>query len=133
MNITTKSTKANREVTVVAPTVLTLSTIKELVDSLGEDLAIAKIKAQLTIDFRSAQRTLIESTDDNNDPTHSDEAIAAMDFSDWKPELRVRQSPEEKAAKLLSTLSPDQIRAAIAASQGIKDASAEVATEETPA
>ena len=117
MNITTKSTKADREVTVIAPEVLTLVSVKELIETLGEDLVIAKIKAQLTIDFRSMQRTLIEATDDNDDLVNDDAAIAAMDFSDWKPELRVRKSVEEKAAALLSTMTPDQIKAALASMQ----------------
>ncbi len=117
MQITTKSNKANREITVSAPAILTKETVKEMVEILGEDLCLAKIKAQLTIDFRSMQRTLLESVDDNNDPTNSDEKILSMDHSDWKPELRIRKSVEEKAADLLSTMTPDQIKAALATMQ----------------
>ena len=46
--------------------------------------------------------------------THSDDAILAMDFSDWKPELRVRKSKEERAAEALKGMTPDQIKAALA-------------------
>ena len=114
LTITTKSTKANREVTVPAPTVLTLGTIQELVQTLGEELTVNNVKAQLTIAFRSSQRTLIEATDDNGDIVNSDKAIAAMDFSDWNPKLRVRRTPQDIAAEALSALSPDQIRAVLA-------------------
>jgi hypothetical protein len=121
MEITTKGkiknadgTFTERSITVAAPRVLELTTIKDLVETLGEELAVAKINAQLTIDFRASQRTLAESVDDNGDIRHDDDAIAAMDFSDWVPTLRIRKSVEEKAASLLSTMTPDQIKAALA-------------------
>ena len=112
--IVTKSNKAGREVTTNAPEVLKTDALSELVNALGEELVIQKLKAQLMVDFRSMVRGKLESYDDNGDPRYSDEDVAQADYSDWKPETRSRKSAEEKAAELLSKLSPDQIKAALA-------------------
>ncbi len=111
--IVTKSNKANREIAVDMPEVLVVKTLEEKVAILGSDITIAKIDAQLTVDFRSKVRGLMESQTDD-EFTYTDEAIKAMDFDDWKPEGRVRKTPEEKAAELLGKLSPEQIAAAMA-------------------
>ena len=69
-------------------------------------MAVSKIQAQLTIDFRATIRSMLESDDCSN----SDEHIKSIDFTDWKPETRIRKSPEEKATELLSKLSPEQLK-----------------------
>ena len=112
--IETKSNKVNRMITLPAPKVVEATTIKELVSILGEELLIAKVKAQLTIDFRSMVRGLLEATDDNDDPKNSDEAILAEDFSDWAPTLRVRKSREDKAKEALKGFSLEEIQAMLA-------------------
>lgn len=112
--IVTKSNKAGREVSTNAPDVLKTDQLTDLVNALGEELVVAKLKAQLMVDFRSMVRGKLESFDDNGDPRYSDEEVSQADYTDWKPETRNRKSAEEKAAELLSKLSPDQIKAALA-------------------
>lgn len=112
--IETKSKKVDREITIPSPTVLSTDSVAALVETLGEELVVAKVQAQLTIDFRSMVRNLIEAQDDNGDFKNSDEEITAMDFTDWKPSLRVRKSPEEKAKDALTGLSPEQIKEVLA-------------------
>lgn len=111
--ITTKANKVDREITVTMPEVLEMTSLTDLATALGEDLAVQTIKAQLTVSFRSHIRTKLESQTDG-EITNSDEDIKAMDFSDWKPETRVRKSAEEKAAELLGKLTPEEIKAAMA-------------------
>jgi hypothetical protein len=118
--IVTKSNKANREVETQMPDVLKASSLAELVNALGEEMIVSKVQAQITVDFRSMIRSRLEATDDNNDPRYTDEEIAQGDYSDWKPETRQRKSAEERAAELLSKLSPDQVKAALAMAEGNK-------------
>ncbi len=114
MNIVTKSNKTEREVSVEAPKCLQAETLEDMVAVIGADVALSNIKAQLTISFRSHIRSRLESTTDG-ELNNSDEDITALDFSDWKPETRVRQSAAEKAAKLLSGMDPAELAAALAA------------------
>jgi hypothetical protein len=118
--IVTKSNKANREVTTAMPSVLQTDKLAVLVNILGEEMVVQKVQAQLTVDFRSLIRSKLESTDDNGDPRYTDEEIANGDYGDWKPEARTRKSAEERAAELLSKLSPDQVKAALAMVEGNK-------------
>ncbi len=108
------SNAAKRELTITEPTVLTLGTASELVEALGEDLVVQKVKAQLKVDFRAMIRRLMEQEDDNGEFTLSDDAILTEDFSDWKPTLRITKSPEEKAKEALGNL-PPEVREAILA------------------
>ena len=115
-SIETKSNKENRVVETNAPDVLDPEiSLDNMIAALGEDLAKNKIQAQLKVDFRAQIRTKLESKDDNGDFRYSDEDITSVDYSDWTPELRTRKSPEEKAADILGKLSPDQVKAALAA------------------
>ena len=101
------SNQANREITVSEPAVLTLSTIEEMVQALGDDLAVNMIKNQLKVSFRAVVRRMLEEVNDNSEFVNTDEAISAEDFSDWKPTLRVTKSPEEKALEALGNLPPE--------------------------
>ena len=108
------SNQAEREITVDEPVVLTLSTIEEMVEALGGELALNMIKNQLKVSFRAVVRRKLEEKDDNGDFINSDEAIVAEDFSDWKPTLRVTKTAEEKAMEALGNL-PPEIREAVLA------------------
>lgn len=112
--ILTKSNKAGREVEVVKPEVLTLTEVSDFVATLGEELVVKTILSSLTVSFRAHVRGKLESQTDG-DFTYEVEDIAQMDFSDWKPESRTRKTAEEKAAELFGKMSPDEIRAALAA------------------
>lgn len=116
--IETVSKKANRSVTTASPAILEMTTVKDLVEVMGEELVVAKVQAQLTIDFRAKIRGMLESGDlENGVFTYSDDDILNMDFSDWKPEMRTRKSPEEKllAAIAASGMTPEQIKAILEA------------------
>ncbi len=108
------SNAAGREVTVAEPTILGASTVEELVEALGEDLVVNQVKNQLKVSFRAVVRRKIEERDDNEDFVNSDEAIAAEDFSDWKPTLRITKTAEEKALEALGNLSPEVREAVLA-------------------
>lgn len=108
------SNAAKRELTLDEPAVLTMGTLSELAEALGEDLAVQKIKAQLKVDFRAMVRRKMEEVDDNGEPVNTDEAILAEDYSDWKPSLRIIKTPEERAKEALGNL-PPEVREAILA------------------
>jgi hypothetical protein len=108
------SNQANREITVTEPAVLSLGTVEEMVQSLGDDLALNMIKNQLKVSFRAVVRRKLEEKDDNGEFSNSDDAILAEDFSDWKPTLRITKTPEEKALEALGNL-PPEVRDAILA------------------
>lgn len=112
--IITKSNKANREIETEAPEILNMTNMSDIVGALGEDLAVRTIQAQLTVSYRSHIRTKLESMTDG-EINYTDDVIKEMDFSDWKPEARVRKSSAEKAADLLGKLSPEELKAAFAA------------------
>ena len=114
MNIITKSNKTDREITIVAPNCIQAETLQDLIAIIGDDVALVKIKSQLTIDFRSHIRSKMESETDG-ELNNSDEDIIGIDYSDWKPETRVRMSAAEKAAKLLSGMKPEDLKVALAA------------------
>lgn len=111
--ILTKSNKSGREATVDMPECLEVETLEDMVTCIGSDMALNKIKAQLTVDFRSHIRSILESESDG-EATNSDEAIAEMDFDDWKPSGRVRKTAEEKAKDLLGKLDPDVLKSVLA-------------------
>jgi len=108
------SNQAGRELTVDEPTVLGLLAVEELVGSLGEELVVNMVRNQLKVSFRAVVRRKMEETDDNDETVNSDEMLAAEDFSDWKPTLRITKTAEEKALEALGNL-PPEIREAVLA------------------
>jgi DNA-directed RNA polymerase specialized sigma24 family protein len=110
-----------REISVQEPVVLNLSTIEDQVASLGEDLAVNMIKNQLKVSFRAVIRRKLEEKDDNGEFTNSDEVIAAEDYADWKPTLRITKTPEEKAMEALGALPPEVREAVLAAYNNAKN------------
>ena len=106
--------KTTREISVIEPEVLGMTSVAELVEALGEDLVVAQVKGQLKVSFRAVVRRKLEEVDDNDESVNSDEAIADEDFSDWKPTLRITKTPEEKALEALGNL-PPEIREAVLA------------------
>ena len=108
------SNQVERDITVEEPAVLMLTTLSEMAESLGEDLAVNMIKNQLKVSFRAVVRRKLEEKDDNGEFVNTDDAILAEDFSDWKPTLRITKTPEEKAMEALGNL-PPEIRDAVLA------------------
>ena len=108
------SNQVNRDVVVEEPAVLMLTTLSEMAESLGEDLAVNMIKNQLKVSFRAIVRRKLEEKDDNGEFVNTDDAILAEDFSDWKPTLRITKTPEEKAMEALGNL-PPEVRDAVLA------------------
>jgi len=108
------SNQAAREITVQEPDVMGLSTMGEMVEALGEDLAVNMIKNQLKVSFRAVVRRKLEEKDDNGEFSNSDDTITAEDFSDWKPSLRITKTAEEKAMEALGNL-PPEVREAVLA------------------
>ena len=108
------SKQKGREITVDEPVVLGLTAIADMVESLGEDLAVNMIKNHLKVAFRAVIRRKLEEQDDNEEFVNSDDTLLAEDFSDWKPSLRITKSAEEKALEALGNLSPE-IREAVLA------------------
>lgn len=114
MSIKVVSNAAKREITLEEPAVLTMSSVEELVQALGEDLVVQQVKAQLKVSFRAVIRRKLEEVDDNDEPALTDEAILNDDYTDWKPSLRIVKSPEERAKEALGNL-PPEVREAILA------------------
>ena len=108
------SNQAAREITVDEPAVLCISSVAEMVGALGEELALNMLKNQLKVSFRAVVRRKLEEKDDNGEFVNSDETIAAEDYSDWKPTLRITKTPEEKALEALGNL-PPEVREAVLA------------------
>ena len=108
------SNQAGREITIAEPAVMGLTTIEEMVMALGEDLAVNQIKNQLKVSFRAVVRRKLEEKDDNGEFVNSDDVVAAEDFSDWKPTLRITKTAEEKALEALGNL-PPEVREAVLA------------------
>lgn len=104
--IETKSSKREVSVTTEMPTVLQAKKLDTLVSALGEEAVVAKTVAQLTIDFRGVVRAALES-ESNGEYTNTVEDIASMDFTDWTPNIRQKQSAAEKANKIFSQLTPE--------------------------
>jgi hypothetical protein len=108
------SNQAQRETTLPEPKVLTMTTVADLVEALGEDLVVQQVKAQLKVSFRAVVRRRLEEVDDNGEFINTDEAIQNDDYSDWKPSLRIVKTPEERAKEALGNL-PPEVREAILA------------------
>jgi hypothetical protein len=99
------------------PTVLGTTELPALIDALGADIVFKKTMDQVTIDFRQLIRGKMESVDKESEmPKYDLTEIAGADYAEWAPELRIRQTPEEKVAKSMGNMSIDQIKAALAAS-----------------
>jgi len=108
------SNAAGREVTVNEPLVLGMTTVEELVESLGAELVVSQVKAQLKVAFRAVVRRKIEEKDDNEEFVNTEEMVVAEDFTDWKPTLRITKTAEEKAMEALGGLTPEQRDAILA-------------------
>ena len=108
------SKQKGREITVTEPEVLGLTSLADMAESLGEDLVVNMVKNQLKVSFRAIVRRKLEEQDDNEEFINDDEAMMAMDFSDWKPSLRITKTPEEKALEALGNL-PPEVREAVLA------------------
>ena len=119
--IKTVSNAAGREIEIEAPAIFAAETLADIAKIQGEDLCVQQIKSQLAISFRSTMRGLLEKKvkdaegKDTDVDANSDEAITAMDFTNWCPTLRVTKSAEDKALEALGAL-PDDVRAAVLAS-----------------
>jgi hypothetical protein len=123
-NTTTINTKHNvdketkipeREIDLPRPKLLQATTIKELVKILGEEMVFNDLMSAIEVKFRAKIRALLASANDQGEYTFSQEAIKAMDFIDWLPETKIRMSAEEKVLKNLEGMTPDQIKAILAA------------------
>ena len=108
------SNQAGREITVDEPAVLGLTTVEEIVETLGGELVVNMVKNQLKVSFRAVVRRKMEEVDDNGETVNSDDAITSEDHSDWKPTLRVTKTAEEKALEALGNLSPEVREAVLA-------------------
>lgn len=110
--INTVSNAAGRNIDIKTPAIFLCETLADIAKIQGEDLCIQHIKSQLHISFRSMVRNLLEKKikdadgNDTEDFVNDDAAIQAMDFTDWKPVLRVVKSAEEKALEALGNLDP---------------------------
>lgn len=120
--IETKSNKADRKITVDLPECLTLDTVEDLVSSLGADVMVNKVKAQLTVDFRSKIRSMMESLNEDDNPKYSDEDIIGTDFDGWTPEARTRKTPEEKAMETLGALDVEALKKVLADAEAMMEA-----------
>ena len=112
--IEVKANKVDRVIRVEQPEILNLTTLADIVESIGEEHTLNIVQNGLKVAFRAPIRTKLEKKDDNGDFEFSDEAIMNEDFSDWKPTLRVTKTPEEKALEALGNL-PPEIRAQVLA------------------
>lgn len=118
--IKTTSNLVGREIDIESPVIFLSETLADIAKIQGEDLCIQHIKAQLAISFRSTIRGLLDKKvkdadgKDTDVNVNEDDAILAMDFTNWCPTFRVTMTPEEKALKLMSEL-PDDICAAVLA------------------
>jgi len=110
-NVNSDTKVPERTITLDCPEVLEKDSLADLAEILGEDFCVNEIKAQLKIKFRALIRGMLASMTDG-EYTNTDEDIKALDFSDWKPEVRVRMTAQEKAMKALGSLPPEE-RAAI--------------------
>lgn len=111
--VTSGKEKRNATINVETPEVLRKQNLQELVEVIGEDMAYKKIMAQLVIDFRSMVRGKMESQSDE-EWNHDLETLQNESYIDWIPSTQIRKSKEEKASETLSSLSPDQLKAALA-------------------
>ena len=110
-----KETKIpTRSIELEEPDCIAAEDLSSTVDIISEAIAYKKINDQLKIDFRAHIRTKLESTLENGEYTNTDEDILALDFSDWKPEARVRKSNAEKVRELLGKCTPEEVAAALA-------------------
>jgi len=113
--------KDDRTITTTCPKVLDAETLEDLAALIGADICLAKIKAQLTVDYRAKVRNMLTKLDDNGDIENSDEIVLAETekLVDWVPVIRIRKTDEEKAIESISGLSSeddlDAIMAAIKA------------------
>ena len=113
--------KEDRTITTTCPKVLDAETLEALAVIIGADVCIAKIKSQLTVDYRAKIRNLLTKLDDNGDFENTDEKVHAEadKLIEWVPVIRVRKTDEEKAIEAISGLASetdlDAIMAAIKA------------------
>lgn len=108
------SNQVGRTISIEEPKVLTMTSVEELVEALGEELVVNQVKNQLKVSFRAVIRRKLEEKDDNDDFVNSDESLIEADFSEWKPTLRVTKTPEEKALEALGNLDPETRNAILA-------------------
>lgn len=104
--IQVKSNSKERTIDIPMPALLATEDLKHMTKIVGEDMVHQKAKSQFIIDFRAKIRAMLEAETDGA-PTYTDEQILELDFSDWKPEGRVRKTAEEKAKETLAALPPD--------------------------
>jgi len=119
--IETKSNKADRTIIVDLPECLTLDTVEDLVSALGADVVVNKIKAQITVDFRSKIRGMMESTTEDGTSRYNDDEIISMDLDTWVPEARTRKTAEEKAMETLGTLSAADLAKVLEKAQAMQE------------
>jgi len=103
------------------PDVLECTTLDDLVAIQGEEYCLSQILAQLKIQFRSHTRTKMDAVTEDGEFVNSDETLLALNFSEWKPEVRQRKSAFEKAMAILGTLPPEEREEAFAKFNEIND------------
>ncbi len=103
-----------RSIEIETPDCVAATTLSDTVNLIGEEVAYNKINGALKIDFRAHIRTKLESLTAEGEYANLDDDIKALDFTDWKPEARVRKSNAEKAREQLGKLSPEELAAVLA-------------------
>jgi len=104
--IQVKSNSKERTIDIPMPALLRTADLKAMCAIVGDDMAFQKAMSQFVIDFRAKIRAMLEAETDGA-PTYTDAQILELDFSDWKPEGRVRKTAEEKARETLAALPPE--------------------------
>lgn len=120
MNIVTNSNKAKRGIELTSPAIFACKTVAEFVSYQGDQLCYNQIVNQLKVAFRAKIKAFLEAKNEDGTPKYTDKDIKAMKFDDWKPELRVTKTPQDKIDEILNVLPPEQRKAVLAKYEALK-------------
>lgn len=125
--IITASKKNDRSIETPMPALLTVDTLAQVQEILGDDfekIALKFIQDQATIKLRAKVRGMLEATEkpDGSDVEqlkNTDAAIlASEDWPNWKPSLREPADPQQKLADLVGQVGIDGLVKILAQQQG---------------
>jgi hypothetical protein len=111
--IETRETGGDRVVAIPTPNILLTKSLEELIGFIGEELTHhCAMKTVLNAFRANVRNNALKRDPETNKPKYTDEEIAAMDFSEWRPTGNIRKNKVEKAFDYLDGLS-DEKRAAV--------------------
>jgi|SaaInl8_200m_RNA_FD_contig_41_1340846_length_989_multi_5_in_0_out_0_2 hypothetical protein len=126
-SIKTVDNASGREVEILSPEIFCCETLEELMEFLEEAQILRAVNAQLLVQWRSAVRTRLAATNDDDSFKYTlDEVKNSDKLKNWVPQMKAPpRSDAEKIASMVANMGAEDVKRAIEEMQAAMQLKAE--------